>query len=77
MITALIERDFVTKRADHSDRRRSILSVTADGKPAAVAALERVQSLETKLVYELGAAGVDMLAQQLSTLRRLQEVEEE
>lgn len=65
------EREFVSKRQDHADRRRTIVSLTADGKAAAVAARARVERLENQMVNDLGAAGVDMLAQQLSTLRAI------
>ena len=72
LVTALIKRGYVTKQPDHVDRRRFKVSLTADGKAAGAAAAVRVNQLESSLIQKLGAAGVDMLAQQLSVLRVLQ-----
>jgi len=69
LINGLSGRGLVVKRPDHADRRRTIITVTADGRAASKAALERVQQLQARLVDDLGAAGVDMLAQQLTILR--------
>jgi DNA-binding MarR family transcriptional regulator len=71
IIDALSARGFITKRQDHADKRRSIISLTADGKAAGVASLARVRHLEAQLQSRLGAAGVDMLAQQLLDVRSM------
>lgn len=68
---SLKERGYITKSPDVIDRRRMILSITADGKEAAGAALHLVEGLEKELCTVLGPAGVDMLAQQLDYLKRL------
>ena len=68
---ALLGRGFISKDPDHIDGRRTILSITADGRTAAIEARTLVEKLERKLAGELGPAGVDMLAQQLSSIRHL------
>jgi DNA-binding MarR family transcriptional regulator len=71
IIDALSERGFIAKHPDHTDKRRTIISLTADGKAAGVASLARVKQIEAALANRLGAAGVDMLAQQLTVVRSM------
>jgi DNA-binding MarR family transcriptional regulator len=68
---ALAARGVISKDQDHVDRRRIILSVTADGHQAAIEARACVERVESVLSETLGIAGVDMLAQLLAGLKRL------
>jgi DNA-binding MarR family transcriptional regulator len=70
ILDRLVAEDLVVRRPDPHDRRSVKVQLTANGRLAAEAAATRVHQLEAELEEALGSAGVDMLSQQLTALRR-------
>jgi DNA-binding MarR family transcriptional regulator len=71
-ITHLVDRlesaGLLRRQPDNDDQRRVRLVLTAKGRQRARQAQGEIRSLEVALHRRLGAAGIDMLAQQLESL---------
>lgn len=65
----LIERGYAERSVDPDDRRRVLLTLTAEGRPLAARAAQRVRTLQAGAIERLGAAGLDMLSEQLRGLK--------
>ena len=65
---SLERRNLIVRRTVESDRRQRLLSLTPEGVLAAEQAKRRVSEVSAQLVADLGAGGVDMLAQQFRSI---------
>lgn len=70
LVDRLVERGLVSRRTLSSDRRQKRIALTADGRPVGERARRRVAEAAAVLEQDLGAAGVDMLAQHLRSIGR-------